>query len=97
MNSERTIDSMRVKAIQGVARTELFFKLCLGLAVLVEAAGLFGLLYFTNFSDRTHRLILMQTLLIYGTLALGIIAIGILVRQSTLRVISALEAQTQAD
>lgn len=91
MNSRTDIDSMRVKAIQGVARTEIFFRLCLGVAVLVEAAGLFGLLYFTDFSDRTHRLILMQTLLVYGTLAMGIIAIGILVRQSTLRVLSAME------
>ncbi len=54
-------------------------------------------MYFADFSDRTHRLILMQTLLVYGTLAIGIIAIGVLVRQSTLRVISALEARDQAD
>lgn len=97
MNTQTDIDSIRLKAIRAVARTELYFRLALGLAALIEAAGLFGLLYFANFSDPTHRLLLVQTLLVYGTLSMGVVAIGVLVRQGTLQVLSALESPTEVD
>lgn len=97
MSTQHSLDIARQQALRGVARADLGFKACLGVAALVEAAGLIGVLLLADFSDQTHRLILIQTLLVYGTLALGILAVGILVRQGTLRVLAALEAKGDPD
>lgn len=97
MSSPNNLDLIRQRALDGVARADLFFRLCLVAAALLEAAGLIGLLYFANFSDPTHRLILVQTVLVYGTLAIGILAVGVLVRQGTLRILSAMDTSGNAD
>jgi hypothetical protein len=69
----------------------LFFRAVLRVAALVEAGGLAGLLLLADFKGRLHQILLLQTLLVYGTLSLGLVAVGVLVRHGVLRVHSALE------
>jgi len=91
MDTEARLDAMRATVIRRAERTDLFFRCALGAVTIVEAAGIFGMVWFADFKDPTHRLMLVQTVLIYGTLGIGLIALGALVRLNTLRVLVALE------
>jgi hypothetical protein len=97
MNTQTDLDAIRRTAIQRVARTDAFFRMALLAAALLEAGGLAGILLLADFKDRLHQLILAQTLLVYGTLAMGLVAVGALVRLGTLRVLSALEPSPPTD
>lgn len=97
MSHPNNQDQLRTQALAAVDRARTFFRACIVVAALVEAAGLLGLVLFADFKDPTHRLVLVQTLLVYGTLGLGILAIGILVRQGTLQVLAAIESGIDAD
>lgn len=91
MNTNVNLDAVRESALRSVRRTDMFFRIVLVFAALVEAGGLAGLMLLADFKDRLHQVLLLQTLLVYGTLSLGLIAVGVLVRQGTLRILTALE------
>lgn len=56
-----------------------------------ELAGLVGMALTVNLSDPTHRVLVAMTVLIYGTLSLGLVALGVFLSRNTLRVLQAIE------
>jgi hypothetical protein len=68
-------------------------KLAIAAAAVVEAAGLLTFLLLMDFLDRLHWLLLVTAFLIYGTLAIGIIALGAYVNLATQRVLKAISLQ----
>ena len=93
MEAHTNLDAIRASALRNVRRADMFFRGVLLVAALAEAGGLAGLLLLADFKDRLHQLVLLQTLLVYGTLSLGLLAVGVLVRLGTLRILSALERE----
>lgn len=86
------LDAIRANALGRVERGRRHVTLAIALAAIVEGAGLIAFVLLANFSDRTHLLLLIASLLIYGTLAFGIIALGAYVNYCTWRVLKAVAA-----
>jgi hypothetical protein len=91
MHTPDPVDTARLEALRRVQRADTWLRFTLAGAAVVEALGLFGFFWCMNFKDPTHKLLLMQVALVYGTLSLGLIALGITIRAGTLRVLRALE------
>jgi len=68
----------------------------LAAAAAVEAALLITFVLLADFSNRTHVLLLVASLLVYLTLALGLIALGAFVRWWGLRIVLAVETVKSA-
>jgi hypothetical protein len=83
-------DRARVAALERVKRGELYVRLAVIAAAVVEAAGLLGFLLLMDFGNRLHLLLLVMAFLIYGTLAMGIIALGAYVNLCSQRILKAL-------
>ena len=60
-------------------------------AAFVEAAGLAAFLLLADLKDRTHVLILLAAVLTYGTLAFGLLALGVYTRWWALRIVRVVE------
>jgi hypothetical protein len=91
---ERTdLGKVRAAALERVARGERNLKIAIGGAAVAEAGGLASFLLLMNFQDRLHWLLLVMAILIYGTLALGIVALGAYVNLATQRVLKAIALQ----
>jgi hypothetical protein len=60
-------------------------------AGVFELAGLLGMALTVNLSDPTHRVLIAMTVLVYGTLAMGLVALGVLLSRNSLRVLQAIE------
>lgn len=91
------LDELRHNALERIDRSERAFRGWVIAAGVVEAAGLIAFILLADFSDRTHLLLLVAALLIYGTLAMGIIALGAFIRVGLLRVVKAIEVCTGAE
>lgn len=85
------LDSIRAAALKKIDRAELFFKLSLVGATLFEGLFLVGILYFADFKDPLHRLILCCTGIIYMPVLIGLMALGAHVNRNTLRVLARLD------
>ena len=85
------LDSIRAAALAKIDRAELYFKLSLYGALLFEGLFLAGILYFADFKDPLHRLILCCTGIIYMPVILGLMALGAHINRSTLRVLARLD------
>ena len=85
------IDAIRATALAKIDRAETIFKLSLFGAVLFEGLFLAGILYFADFKDPLHRLILCCTGIIYMPVILGLMALGAHVNRNTLRVLARLD------
>jgi hypothetical protein len=92
MNTSDRLDAMRAEAMRRVDRAERDFRVMFVLAALVEGATLACFLLMMNFRDPLHRLLLAHAVLVYGTLAIGLVALGAYVRQSVLRVLQAVQS-----
>ena len=79
-----------------LARTRKVFRGLFTLASLLEAVLLVVVLLLADFDDPTHQLLLACSLLVYGTLALGLLALGSWLRLETLRVLVAIEQECYA-
>lgn len=60
-------------------------------AALLEGAGLFAFAWLADFSDRTHLLILIAAVLTYGTIGIGLVALGVYTRWWALRIVQAVQ------
>jgi hypothetical protein len=85
------LDRIRSAALARIDRRERGFKLALAGAVLAEAVLLGTMLFLTDLSDPIQRLILVSSVLVYTTLALGLAALGAHVSRTSERVVAALE------
>ena len=81
------------KIMDQVERSERDVTVAIVFVAIAELAGLIGFLLLMDFGERLHWLLLVMSFLIYGTLTLGLVALGAFVRHLTLRVIKAIELQ----
>ena len=91
MNHESELNDIRGSVLKRIDRKELEFKVALLGAALIEFAGLMGFLLLADFSNRLHVLLLVTAMLVYCTLALGLVALGAHMGRCTLRVLKAIE------
>ncbi|HEX2834510.1 MAG TPA: hypothetical protein VHW00_15975 [Thermoanaerobaculia bacterium] len=85
------LDTMRASALQKIDSAERNFKLAFFGAILFESFFLLSVLWFANFKDPLHLLILSCTGLIYMPVILGLVALGAHVNRVTLRVLARLD------
>ena len=90
---ERTtrLDAIRAAALDRVERRERAFKMAFIGAALMEGAMLAAFLVLADLSNRLHVLLLVSALLVYSTLALGLVALGIHVSRVGERLLMAVE------
>jgi hypothetical protein len=86
------LEQMRANALAKIDRAELWFRLSLYGAVLFEGLFTVGVLYFADFHDRLHLLIVCCTGLVYMPVVLGLMALGAHVNRCTLRVLARLDS-----
>lgn len=85
------LEKLRANALAKIDAAERWFKIAIAGAALFEALFLLGILYYADFSDRFHLLLLCCTGIIYLPLFLGLIALGAYVNRSVLRVLARLD------
>lgn len=85
------LDQIRRAALQRVEQTQRYFTIAIVMVALVEAAAILLFLLQMNFQDRLHRLIFAHAIMVYGTLGMGLVALGVFVRHNVQRVLSAIE------
>ncbi len=65
-------------------------------AAALEGLGLGAFVLLADFSNRTHLLILIAAILTYGTIGLGLCALGVYTRWWALRIVRAMDARLDA-
>jgi lysylphosphatidylglycerol synthetase-like protein (DUF2156 family) len=91
MTHEVDIDAIRKKALEQIDKREKKLKFGIMGIALYELTLLLLFIFFANWSDRLHQLLFISTLLIYGTLGLGIVALGALLNINTAKILKAIE------
>jgi hypothetical protein len=97
MSDVKNITEIRKTALDRIERTERHYKITFFGAAVIEASFLVGFLLLADFSNRTHLLLLIVTVALYSILALGLVALGIHINRSTLRVLHAVELLWKRD
>lgn len=91
MNASKSLDHVRSKTLDSMARNEVWFKVLVVLCGIAEVAGLVAVFYFMNWSDPVHRLIFAATMLVYITLGLWVWALAVRNRVGEQRILRAIE------
>ena len=97
MSDVNNINGVCKTALDRIDRSERHYKMTFFGAAVIEAFFLAGFLLLADFSDRLHVLLLIATIATYTLLALGLVALGVHVNRSTLRVLNAVELLGRAD
>jgi lipid-A-disaccharide synthase-like uncharacterized protein len=85
------LDTMRAGALAQMDRARRNFLAAFWGAVLFEGLFTLGILYFVNWRDPLHMLILCCTGVIYMPVILGLVALGAYVNRAVLRVLARLD------
>ena len=86
------IDEIRGEVLARIDRTERNYRLAFFGAVALEGLFLMLFLFAADFTNRTHVLLLLGTVMTYSMVALGLVALGAHVNRGTLRVLQAIDA-----
>lgn len=81
------LEKLRANALQRIDSARRWFFASIFGAALFEGLFLLGAIYFADFKDRLHLLILCCTGLIYMPLLLGLVALGAYVNRAVLRIL----------
>lgn len=92
MNDLNKLSRIRGETLNSMARTEMLFKLLLGLCGVAEVIGLIAVFWFIKWSDPTHRLIFAATMLVWVNLALWVWALAVRNRVGEQRILRAIDA-----
>lgn len=84
------MDEIRNDVLARMDRAERNYKLAFVAAAGVEGAFLIAFLFLADFTNRTHVLLLLGTVMTYSILAVGLIALGAHVNRAILRVLQAI-------
>jgi hypothetical protein len=95
MSEKVNLDGVRSEALARINRSERTFKLAFYAAVVFEGLLLAALLLAADLSNRTHLLLLIATVGSYSLVVLGLVALGAYVNRCVLRVLKAVELQTE--
>ncbi len=87
------IDALRANALKQMDAARRNFLAAFYGAVLFEGFFTLGIIYFANFRDPLHLLILCCTGVIYMPLLLGLVALGAHINRCTLRVLARLDEE----
>lgn len=97
MTNANNINEVRQTALDRIDRSERHYKTTFFVAAIIEAFFLGGFLLLADLSNRMHLLLLIATVALYSILALGLVALGVHVNRSTLRVLNAVELIGRTD
>ena len=97
MTDVNNINEVRLTALDRIDRSERHYKLTFFVAAIIEGLFLAGFLLLADLSNRMHLLLLIATIAIYSILALGLVALGVHINRSTLRVLNAVELIGRTD
>lgn len=85
------LEKLQAAALAKIDAAERHFKLAFWGAVIFESLFTVGILFFADWRDRLHMLILCCTGVIYMPIILGLVALGAHVNRNTLRVLARLD------
>jgi hypothetical protein len=85
------LEQMRANALQQMETAQRNFKAAFIGAVIFEGLFTIGILYFVDWKQPLHMLILCCTGVIYMPVILGLVALGAHVNRCTLRVLARLD------
>ena len=85
------IETIRANALKKMDEAERNFKLAFFGAVIFEGLFTLGIVWFANFRNPLHLLILCCTGVIYMPVILGLVALGAHVNRVVLRVLARLD------
>lgn len=91
MTANTAIDAARRAALDQIDKSERARKRAVAVAGAIEAVLLVAILITADFGDPLHRLIFFSACLVYGTLGIGLVALGAHVNVSLHRVLRAIE------
>jgi hypothetical protein len=91
------LEKLRAKALKRIDDAERWFKIALFSAALFEGLFTLGIIYFADFGDRLHLLIMCCTGVIYMPVILGLVALGAYVNRAVLRVLARLDDVSPPD
>ena len=91
MQMDDRLNGIRRAALDQADRAKRGAVLWLVVAAVWEGACLIAFLLLLDFSDRLHQVLLVMALLIYGTLALALVALAAYGRSWMLRALKAIE------
>ena len=90
-------DNAASEALHRIDRSRRTVTAWIAGAGTLEGILLVAFILLADFGNRTHLLLLIAALLVYGTLALGLLALGAYVRTCSLRVIDAIDLGRPAE
>ena len=76
MHPESNLDDVRQQALDKIEQSEGLYKSFIVIAAALEAIFLVLYLVLMDFSNTTHWLILIAAALVYGTITVGLFALG---------------------
>lgn len=91
MPLEDGLNGIRRDTLARVEKSERARNLWIAAAAVIEAACLITFILLADFGERLHLLLFVGTLLVYGTLAMGILALGAFTQSWCLRILCAIE------
>ena len=86
------MEEIRADVLARIDRTERNYRLAFFGAVALEGLFLMTFLFAVDFTNRTHVLLLLGTVMTYTIVALGLVALGAHINRGTLRVLQAIDA-----
>ena len=85
------LEKLQAAALAKIDRAERNFRAAIYGAVIFEAFFTLGIVYFADFKNPLHMLVLCCTGVIYMPIILGLVALGAHVNRNTLRVLARLD------
>ena len=85
------LEKLQAAALAKIDRAERHFQLAFWGAVIFEGLFTLGIVYFADFRNSLHMLILCCTGVIYMPIILGLVALGAHVNRGILRVLARLD------
>ena len=91
MQRDKTLDGIRLATLDRVKKSERARWLWIAAAAIIEGACLLAFVLLADFGTRLHLLLFIGAALVYGTLAMGILALGAFTQTWCLRILCAIE------
>jgi len=91
MSVDDRLNEIRHGVLARAEKREKRYRLWIVAAGVIEAACLLAFVGLADFHDRTHVLLLITAFLVYGTLAMGMLALGAFTQSWCLRILRAIE------
>ena len=90
------LDEIHTDVLARMVRAERNYKLAFVAAAQVEGSFLIAFLFLADFTNRTHVLLLLGTVMTYSIIAVGLVALGAHVNRAILRVLHAIDGLGRA-